>query len=488
MRTHSFLFALIGAATLAFTACEPKNNPDDPTGQDTVKVQDTIKVQSFAKKNLIEEFTGQGCGYCPYGMDCVHDFIKNDNNWIVVLHHYGYDDDNFTIKGSDQIGSKLKVDGAPSITINRAKTNYGAGSSIVFHPGYLENTKTAQFETTTYASLDIKNTYDANSRSLKVAISGLMGKADYPDLKLTVLVKESGMIDFQADYYNSYEGWKEFRHTNAVRAFLTDPMGDSIAINARGEYFDTLTINLSSKWNAENCMVVAFLSENDFKPVVQANECPVVECSKGGADIQHGGITRVPIDDFYPEPSATAAPKDYSGLEADTLAVAQASYKSYSSDGFKFWSIMAYNSEYSFKLDGTACIPAAFIYVFTELSATTIPNGTYPFSIEPKPGNAYAGYRDDAHFDIGGSNYSPASQAYFKQGYLVPVAQWLIVSGSLTVTDEGWSVKGQARNGAAINLEGKNPITYKSNNAPAKKPALMMQNASQPRKMLPIIR
>ena len=69
------LFAIIGLASLAFTAC---NEPSGPI------------PESFPKKHLIEEFTGQDCGYCPYGMDCVHDFAGNDSNWIVVLHHYGY--------------------------------------------------------------------------------------------------------------------------------------------------------------------------------------------------------------------------------------------------------------------------------------------------------------------------------------------------------------------------------------------------------------
>ena len=79
--------ALLSLAALTFTACNT-NNPDGPI------------PDSFPKKHLIEEFTGQDCGYCPYGMNCISDFTANDTNFIVVLHHYGYKQDHFTVSGS----------------------------------------------------------------------------------------------------------------------------------------------------------------------------------------------------------------------------------------------------------------------------------------------------------------------------------------------------------------------------------------------------
>ena len=41
---------------MCFAGCEP-NEPDRPI------------LDSYPRKHLIEEFTGQDCGYCPYGMD-----------------------------------------------------------------------------------------------------------------------------------------------------------------------------------------------------------------------------------------------------------------------------------------------------------------------------------------------------------------------------------------------------------------------------------
>ena len=443
--------ALLSLAALVFTACNT-NNPDGPI------------PDSFPKKHLIEEFTGQGCGYCPYGMNCISDFTANDTNFIVILHHYGYKQDHFTVSGSKTITNTLGVNGAPSMTIDRAKTTTEDGSQTVFHPGYLPTTDKAQFTTTTYASVEIENNYDAVNRQLNIKVSGALATQDHPALFLTVLVKESGMVDYQSDYYYSFEGWEEFRHTNAVRAFLTDAKGDEVSVK-KNRYSTEYTLVLDENWVAENCMVVAFLSE-EFKPVVQAAEKPAVAGTKGGADIEHGGIKAVPVSDFYPEPSATAAPKDYSGVDADSISYALV----YSElvGNLKEWVIMAYEENANVKVGGTRCVPFTYIYLYTEASATEIATGTYELNNSRTAGAALAGYRDDAQQQIDGSIFYYTSRNYLKQGSLDPRATWLITDGTVTLTEEGWEVVGHARNGSDIHIVGTTPVEYYQGNAPAK--------------------
>lgn len=444
-------FALMNVAALVFTACDT-NDPYGPI------------PDSFPKKHLIEEFTGQDCRYCPYGMNCISDFTANDTNFIVVLHHYGYKQDHFTVSGSKTITNTLGVSGAPSMTIDRAKTKTEDGSQTVFHPGYLPKTEKAQFTTTTYASVEIENNYDAANRQLNIKVSGALATQDYPALFLTVLVKESGMVDYQSDYYYSFEGWEEFRHTNAVRAFLTDAKGDEVSVK-KNRYSTEYTLVLDENWVAENCMVVAFLSE-EFKPVVQAAEKPAVAGTKGGADIEHGGIKAVPVSDFYPEPSATAAPKDYSGVDADSISYALV----YSElvGNLKEWVIMAYEENANVKVGGTRCVPFTYIYLYTEASATEIATGTYELNNSRTAGAALAGYRDDAQQQIDGSIFYYTSRNYLKQGYLDPRTTWLITDGTVTLTEEGWEVVGHARNGSDIHIVGTTPVEYYQGNAPAK--------------------
>lgn len=458
---HFFPFLALSFAFLALTACEPKDEP-----------KPEVIPDSFPKKHLIEEFTGQTCGYCPYGMNSIRDFIENDTNFILVLHHYGFSQDHFTITGSKTITNALKVSSAPNMTVNRAKTSYTEGgikrSAVVFHPGYLPSVDKSQFEQTTYASVNIQNTYNPSSRELKIKVSGALCKQDYPSLNLTVMVKESGMIDSQADYYYSFEGWKEFRHTNAVRAILTNAKGDELLVDSTRHYKEEYTLTLKDAWVPENCMVVAFLSE-EFQPVVQAAQKPVVEGTKGGADIPHGGITPVPVPDYYPEPDATSSPQDFSKRERDTLAVSYAYSESYPSDGLVFWTIQAYNTSYSVSVAKTPCIPLVQLYlVMPYEDKPALPTGTFQINASEEPNTVIAGIRDDEEAQIYGSQFYFTDQSYFAKGYLNPKAQWLINSGSMIINKEGWTIDGKTYNGSEIHLSGA-PLTIPQSAAPVRR-------------------
>ena len=231
MKKNFLLIALLGVLTFAFTACNG-NDPD----------------KAYPRKQLLEEFTSQWCGYCPGDMDAIHAYIKDDPNWVLILHHYGYAADNFSAKGGIQISNQLKVNGAPSIAINREMTKYGIRSDIVFSPYSLPVTSKDQFAKTTYASVNIENTYDEGTGYLDVHVSGNIAKKDHPTLYLTVLIKESGMVDFQYDYDHapSNNQWTEFRHTNAVRYFLSEPLGDEVFEDSKGNYEADYSIKMLS--------------------------------------------------------------------------------------------------------------------------------------------------------------------------------------------------------------------------------------------------
>ena len=464
-----FLYLFL-AATLAWgmTGCKQ----DDPVNPDPDPQPEPEPLPTaFVKKHLLEEFTGQDCGYCPMGMDSVHAFVGDDPNWIVVLHHYGYQKDHFSVAGSKKITSKMGVSGAPTVTINRTSAKTSDGKQTCFHPAYLPEMSKAQFDDSTYVGLTIANTYDAATRSINVKVHGIVTNEDCPSLKLTVLIKESGMIDYQQDYYGSYEGWQEFRHANAVRAFLSDPLGDLLDVDrAVSDQPEPLSFNqeydlqLDAAWVPENCMVVAIVTE-DFKPVIQVEQQPVVEGSKGGADILHGGVTPVAVPDYYPEPGADISPNSFNENNPITITEMYAYRQTLS--GIALWQLQGYNSSLTFTISKMTCVPLVNLYLFTSSDATTIPVGTYEFTDTYEPGTAVAGYRDDEHIEINGSMLYFTSLSYLQQNYLVPGAQWLIASGTLTVTDEGWNLAGQARNGTEILLQG-SAIQIQKLSAPAK--------------------
>ena len=89
---------------------------------------------TYPRKFLIEHFTTEKCGFCPYGMYSIVEGIKEqEDQYIWVSHHYGYGTDPYTITENGTIGNKLGVSGAPSMCINRTIQNGQAAAC--FHPG-----------------------------------------------------------------------------------------------------------------------------------------------------------------------------------------------------------------------------------------------------------------------------------------------------------------------------------------------------------------
>ena len=269
---------------------------------------------SFPRKYLIEHFTGDQCGYCPYGMYSIMEYSANTTTpCIWVSHHYGFNNDEYTIPESAKIGSTCGVQGAPNMAMNRTKV---MGTAIAFHPGYLveegmAETITSKCDTTAEASVVIEHTYNAETRQLDVTVSGQVANTEVTEYLLTVLIKENGLIGKQADYYWSWKtaGYKEFMHPCVVRDLLTvSQLGDTVKVENQA-YSMTFTYTVSEKWVAENCNVVAYITPLAKKPVINAEETPLVAGSTGGTEYQPFGIIE------------NQAPTNATKLSFDSLAL-----------------------------------------------------------------------------------------------------------------------------------------------------------------------
>ena len=270
---------------------------------------------SFPRKYLIEHFTGDQCGYCPYGMYSIMEYAAyyTTTPCIWVSHHYGYNNDEYTIPESAKIGSTCAVQGAPNMAMNRTKVQ---GSTIAFHPGYLVEDGMAEIiadkcDTTAEASVVIEHTYNAETRQLDVTVSGQVANTEVTEYLLTVLIKENGLIGKQADYYWSWKtaGYKEFMHPCVVRDLLTvSQLGDTVKVENQA-YSMTFTYTVSEKWVAENCNVVAYITPLAKKPIINAEETPLVAGFTGGTEYQPFGITE------------NQAPTNATKLSFDSLAL-----------------------------------------------------------------------------------------------------------------------------------------------------------------------
>lgn len=253
---------------------------------------------SFPRKYLIEHFTGDQCGYCPGGMFSIEEYISTtETPCIWVSHHYGYNEDEYTIPENAKIGKACGVQGAPNMAMNRTKI---MGTSIAFHPGYLvEAGMPAQIAskcpTEAEASVVINHTYDTATRELNVTVSGQVANTDVTEYLLTVLIKENGLIGKQSDY-NEYSfksaGFKEFVHPRVVRDVLcSDALGDKVAVENQA-YSKDYTFTLPEGWVVENCGIVAYITPTAKKPIINAEETPLVAGTTGGEEYLPFGITQ----------------------------------------------------------------------------------------------------------------------------------------------------------------------------------------------------
>lgn len=377
-------------------------------------IQCTIKVNdvplTYDRKHLIEHFTGDQCGYCPYGMYSIVDYLETAKTpTIWVSHHAGYNQDEFTIAESLELVSALGVSGAPSMAMNRSKQEEG----LIFHPGYLPEI-TIKDKNKAAVSVNIKHSYDAASRKMDITVSGESSFATDGKFLLSVLVKENRLVGKQADYYYAWGDymWKEFMHARVVRGMLTPAMGDTIVMNNQA-YSKTYSYTIPAGWVAENCCVVAYVTPAGNQPVINAEQVVLVEGTTGGEEYNPYGIT----EQKGPNNNITFHQAQVNKVEGEDLLEVL---------------LISNTTVYTAYADAQ---PVATIYVHTD--ATTLAEGTYPIKEDGSVGSIQAGYRIDEKTSFGGSLLLYAVSEYLANGGIAPAHIWRMLGGEMVVDAQG---------------------------------------------------
>ena len=382
------------------------------TGCKSVQCNVTVEnVEAiFDRKYLIEHFTTEQCGYCPYGMySIVEYFEKATTPTIWVSHHAGFGTDEFTIPENQDLVNDLGVDGAPSMALNRTKQETGE----IFHPGYLPEITIADAKTAAM-SVNIAHTYDASSRKMNITVSGESSFDTDSKFLLSVLVKENRLVGKQADYYYALgqNSWKEFMHTRVVRDMLTKAAGDTIEL-VNQAYSKTWSYTIPEKWVAENCCVVAYITPVGTKPVINAEQVVLVEGTTGGEEYNPYGIT----ESKGPSKNITFHAVEVSRIEEENLLEV----------------MLVSNTRVSTAYGDAQPIGAVYIHT----AAETLTAGTYPIKSDNSEGSIQAGYRIDEKTSFGGSLLLYAVSEYLANGQLAPAHIWRMNEGEMVVDEAG---------------------------------------------------
>ena len=371
---------------------------------------------SFPRKYLIEHFTGDQCGYCPYGMYSIVEYTQQTSTpCIWVSHHYGYNQDEYTISESAKIGAACGVQGAPNMAMNRTKV---MGTAIAFHPGYLVEDGMAETianncATTAEASVVIDHTYNAETRELNVTVSGQVANAATTEYLLTVLIKENGLVGKQADYYWSWKtaGYKEFLHPCVVRDLLTvSQLGDTVKVENQA-YSKTFTYTVSEKWVAENCNVVAYITPLAKKPIINAEETTLVASTTGGKEYLPFGITE------------NLAPTNATKLNFDTLEFGKPADDKLA---IELVSASSTRSDYYGPMK-------LVVYLEFNTPDTILPTETLEFADGDALNTFTAG-----HVDLATQTFSGSRMAYYLASTMEDLCHiWRIKNGTMTVASNG---------------------------------------------------
>lgn len=452
-----FYFAALTAIAAGCWSCQ------DPNNEITV-------ADSFPKMHLMEHFTTEKCGYCPDGMECLDAYYeKNAATTVWVSHHQGYGTDEFSLSGSKTLMNLDGVEGAPAVAFDRMGVKYkyngrtysSTNDKPAFTASALDELVT-KLDETTYVSIQLDVDYNAASNQATIHVKGYNANKDVNSLMLTVLIKESGMIGKQADYTHTFNDWKEFVHTNAVRTFVTASRGDEITFKNQ-KYDLEFNVEIAEKWVPENCMVVAYLSETaNYRPIVQAAETPLVKGTKGGSDIKHGGVTPNPVPATYPEEAGQDF-KDAWGSNTLEMVSCGIFYQGVE-DGLTQWIVEAYgDQELPLTLSGTnyVFLPYAQIICYTN---GEIPSGTFEISANKEAGKVLAGYANVQTATLEGSQIMTAEKTYLANGQLAAYNNWLLKSGTMTIGENSFVLEAQTVYPYSVKLTYSGEIRMPSNN------------------------
>lgn len=283
-----FLFAL--------QACKEKGpviGSPDQNIIDTTYTTDVEQVQT--KKVLAEELTGVSCPPCVDG----HSIMKNigtnlDENIVVVAYHIFNQPTTAPVSKEGKLLSKFDFrnqkatdlangpfggafGGLPAATFDRFEISGGTtGTSTLLSKGLWSNAAELRGKVDAPVNIHITSAYDDAAREATIRVTLAYTKDVNLNQALNVVITEDNIIDAQKTEDNIIT---DYSHQHVLRDFVTPLTGTQIPAKAApfvaGRVYErTFVAKVDTKWNAENCHIVAFIANNDAasKTVLQAEE------------------------------------------------------------------------------------------------------------------------------------------------------------------------------------------------------------------------
>lgn len=241
--------------------------------------QSLVSTSNQSRTVLLEDFTGIHCGYCPEGhaIAAALEAQHGPRITVVGVHAGPYatpatGEPDFRTTDGIAIDSYFTIGGYPAGVISRHLFD-GADD---LGRGAWEGAVNEMLALPSPVNLGVASAFDAGTRELTVTVE-LLYTADSPAGEdfISVLLTENGIIGPQTDYGPS-GNHTDYEHNHVLRTYITPTWGEAVGTTAQGtSVIRTYTFTVPEEWNAANCDVVAFVSE-DHSDVYQVREVPAI--------------------------------------------------------------------------------------------------------------------------------------------------------------------------------------------------------------------
>ncbi len=201
---------------------------------------------TFTKKAVLEEFTGEWCGYCPDGAAIIRQLkVDKPDNFFAISYHIS---DPFEIPAGRSLDNTFNSLGYPSATIDRE--GHTVSRSI------WENRINQALANDAECGLKINTSINGNTLKVKVKFAGTN---DF-DAFLTVAVIEDDVPESSPGAQNGAP--MGYKHPDLCRAIVSNTTGDPISVKKgkiESKTYDNIDL---SNYDKNKVYVVAFIHNN----------------------------------------------------------------------------------------------------------------------------------------------------------------------------------------------------------------------------------
>ncbi|MEL6562427.1 MAG: Omp28-related outer membrane protein, partial [Bacteroidota bacterium] len=231
----------------------------------------SVQVDPFTvRKVLIEEFTGEWCGWCPEAAHNLETLVEEHPYVLTVGIHNG---DGLVFDNEDIIRDAFGINGFPGGLVGRVNlVNVGYNSNPI-DPAIANEYNRQIYNETVMAGVGISSKYVGSDLEVDVSINFYENIQE--EVRVTIYIIENEVMGgTQQNYFSNNAGFENyyyypkpaqlsnFVHQFVLRKAATDILGDVIPAESvvKGSTFnlETKTVDMSN-YRSENSYVIAFI-------------------------------------------------------------------------------------------------------------------------------------------------------------------------------------------------------------------------------------